>query len=103
MLRQAVHCKPEQKILELKWDRAMRSHLLIIQNIQLMIERSLSVRNKKSFGTEEERLIKEIETIISLCDDDAKQSVFENIFIAENYQKLLSKKEDIRRRILGDE
>ena len=53
--------------------------------------------------TEEERLIKEIETIISLCDDDAKQSVFENIFIAENYQKLLSKKEDIRRRILGDE
>ena len=55
MLRQAVHCKPEQKILELKWDRAMRSRLLIIQNIQLMIERSLSVRNKKSFGKDTRR------------------------------------------------
>ena len=52
---------------------------------------------------EEERLIQEIETIISLCDDDIKLNVFDSIFIAENYQKLLSKKEEIRRRVLGDE
>lgn len=53
--------------------------------------------------TEEEHLIKEIETIICLCDEDIKSSVFDSIFIAENYQKLLSRKEEIRGRILGDE
>lgn len=51
---------------------------------------------------EEERLIKEIETIISLCDDDIKENVLDNIFAAENYQKLISRKEEIKRRILGD-
>lgn len=51
---------------------------------------------------EEERLIKEIETIISLCDDDIKANVLDNIFVAENYQKLLTRKEEIKRRILGD-
>ena len=53
--------------------------------------------------TEEERLIKEIETIISMCDDEIKPSVFDSIFIAENYQKLLGRKEEIRERVLGDE
>lgn len=52
---------------------------------------------------EEERLIKEIETIISMCDDDIKSSVFDSIFIAENYQKLLGRKEEIRERVLGNE
>lgn len=51
---------------------------------------------------EEESLIKEIETIISLCDDDIKEDVLDNIFAAENYQKLISRKEKIKRRILGD-
>lgn len=51
---------------------------------------------------EEERLIKEIETIISLCDDEIKEDVLDNIFAAENYQKLISRKEEIKRRILGD-
>lgn len=51
---------------------------------------------------EEESLIKEIETIISLCDDDIKEDVLDNIFAAENYQKLISRKEEIKRRILGD-
>lgn len=50
---------------------------------------------------EEERLIKEIETIISLCDEDLKEKVFDNIFIAENYQKLLTRKDEIKRRVLG--
>ena len=53
--------------------------------------------------TEEERLINEIETIISMCDDEIKSSVFDSIFVAENYQKLLCRKEEIRERILGDE
>ena len=52
---------------------------------------------------EEERLIKEIETIISMCDDGIKSSVFDSIFIAENYQKLLGRKEEIRERVLGNE
>lgn len=52
---------------------------------------------------EEERLIKEIETIISMCDDGIKASVFDSIFIAENYQKLLGRKEEIRERVLGNE
>ena len=51
---------------------------------------------------EEESLIKEIETIISLCDDDIKEDVLDNIVAAENYQKLISRKEEIKRRILGD-
>ena len=51
---------------------------------------------------EEESLIKEIETIISLCDDDIKADVLNNIFAAENYQKLIGRKEEIKRRILGD-
>lgn len=52
---------------------------------------------------EEEHLIQEIKTIVSLCDDDIRLKVFDSIFIAENYQKLLSKKEEIRRRVLDDE
>lgn len=50
---------------------------------------------------EEERLIKEIETIISLCDDEIRADVFDNIFAAENYQKLLGKKDEIKRRVLN--
>ena len=51
---------------------------------------------------EEETLIQEIETIISLCDDEIKADVLDNIFAAENYQKLISRKDEIKRRILGD-
>ena len=51
---------------------------------------------------EDETLIQEIETIISLCDDNIKADVFDNIFLAENYQKLLGRKDEIKRRILGD-
>ncbi len=52
---------------------------------------------------EEEHLIEEIETIISFCEDNIKADVFDNIFTAENYQKLLNRKEEIKRRIFGDE
>lgn len=53
--------------------------------------------------TEEEQLIKEIEMILSLCDDNAKFSVFDSIFIAENYQKLTKRKDEIKRRLLGND
>lgn len=51
---------------------------------------------------EEERLIKEIETIISICDEEIKADVLDNIFVAENYQKLFNHKEEIKRRIFGN-
>ena len=51
---------------------------------------------------EEERLIHEIETIINMCDNDLKASVLNNIFMAENYQRLLKRRDEITRRILGD-
>ena len=63
---------------------------------------SLTITNSGE-DTEEERLIKEIETIISLCEDDIKETVFDNIFIAENYQKLLSRKEEIKRRVFEND
>ena len=50
---------------------------------------------------EEERLIKEIETIISLCDEEVKSDILDNIFMAENYQKLIGRKEEIKRMFLG--
>ena len=53
--------------------------------------------------TEEEQLIKEIEMILSLCNEDAKLSVFDSIFIAENYQKLTKRKDEIRRRLFGND
>lgn len=52
--------------------------------------------------SEDEHLIDEIIQIVSLCDPDSKQSVFDSIFIAESYQRLYSRKEEIRRRIFGN-
>ena len=46
--------------------------------------------------------IEEIEAIIRMCDADIRSSVLDNIFMAENYQRLLKRKEEIMRRILGD-
>lgn len=48
--------------------------------------------------SEDERLIKEIETILSICDSDKRASLFDNIFLAENYQKLIGRKDEIKRR-----
>lgn len=52
---------------------------------------------------EEEHLIQEIEKIILLCNEEIKTDVLDNIFMAENYQKLIGRKEEIKRRLLGDE
>lgn len=63
---------------------------------------ALTITNSGN-DTEDERLIREIETIISLCEDAIKSNVFESIFLAENYQKLLNRKAEIRERIFGNE
>lgn len=52
---------------------------------------------------EEERLIEEVEKIVAIFDGDMQKVQFENIFMSEGYQKLFKRKEEIRRRIFGDE
>lgn len=52
---------------------------------------------------EDERLISEIEAIIAFFDSETRKSVFENIFMAENYQRLLPRKEEIKRRIFEND
>ena len=53
--------------------------------------------------SEEERLIEEIEKIIAIFDPSMQRTQFENIFMAESYQRLYKRKDDIKRRIFGDE
>ena len=52
---------------------------------------------------EEERLIEEICEIIALMDDAQKYSMFDSIFMAEGYQKLYKRKDEIKRRIFGND
>lgn len=52
---------------------------------------------------EEEHLIEEIEQIIALCDPSQRPAMFDAIFIAEGYQSLYKRKEEIRRRLFKDE
>ena len=53
--------------------------------------------------SEEERLIEEIEKIIAIFDPSMQRVQFENIFMAESYQRLYKRKDEIKRRIFGDE
>lgn len=52
---------------------------------------------------EEEHLIDEIRQILEICSPDKRESMFENIFIAENYQKLTKHKDEIKRRLFGND
>jgi hypothetical protein len=52
---------------------------------------------------EEERLIEEIEKIVAIFDPAIQRAQFENIFMAESYQRLFKRKDEIKRRIFGDE
>ncbi len=51
---------------------------------------------------EENRLIEEIKTILDLCDEEDRESIFNSIFMAENYQRLLTRKQEIKGVIFGD-
>lgn len=63
---------------------------------------SLTIVNSGA-DAEEEHLIDEIVEIISLCDDEKKAKTFDRIFMVEGYQVLLKRKDEIRRRIFGDD
>ena len=52
---------------------------------------------------EEERLIEEIEKIVAIFEGDMQRIQSENIFMSEGYQKLFKRKDEIKRRIFGDE
>jgi hypothetical protein len=52
---------------------------------------------------EEEHLIEEIEKIVAVFDGEMQKIQFENIFMSEGYQKLFKRKDEIKRRIFGDE
>ena len=51
---------------------------------------------------EEELLIAEIEDILAPYSGERKVRIFDSIFLAEGYQKLFKRKEEIKRRIFGD-
>lgn len=51
---------------------------------------------------EEEHLIEEIIEIIALCDEQDKAKTFEMIFMVEGYRRLEKRKEEVRRRVLGN-
>lgn len=53
--------------------------------------------------TEEERLIDEIISVIGMFDDSKKAARFEDLFAMESYQKLSPRKEEIRRRVFGND
>lgn len=59
---------------------------------------SLTIVNSGE-DSEEEHLIEEIEQIVRLCDPSKQLEMFNAIFIAEGYQKLYKRKEEIRKRI----
>ena len=52
---------------------------------------------------EEEHLIEEIIEIIALCDEQDKEKIFEMIFMVEGYRRLEKRKEEVRRRVLGND
>ena len=52
---------------------------------------------------EEKHLIDEIIDIISMVDPEKKHEVFENIFLAQGYQRLYGKKDIIRKVVFSDD
>ena len=52
---------------------------------------------------EDEQLIQEIEAILALCDPNKRKKMFDDIFMAEAYQRLLKHKEEIRKRVLNND
>jgi hypothetical protein len=59
--------------------------------------------NELNARQERERLIEEIEKILLIFDPAIRRTQFENIFMAESYQCLFKRKDEIKRRIFGDE
>lgn len=53
--------------------------------------------------SEEEHLIDEIRQILELCSPERREYIFDTIFIAENYQKLSKRKDEIKKRLLEND
>ncbi len=51
-------------------------------------------------GYDEEQLVMEIEKILALCEPGKREKMFEDIFMAEAYQRLLKRKNEIKKRVL---
>ncbi len=52
---------------------------------------------------EAEQLIEQIIEIIANCDEQEKEKTFELIFMVESYRRLANRKEEIRRRVFGND
>ena len=63
---------------------------------------ALSIVNSGE-DSEEEALIDEIEEILAPYEVEKKHKIFDSIFLAEGYQKLFRRKDEIKRRVFGDE
>lgn len=61
---------------------------------------SLTIVNSGD-DTEEDHLVDEIRQILEICSPEKREIMFEQIFVAENYQRLTKKKSEIKRRLLG--
>lgn len=53
--------------------------------------------------SEEEHLIEEVVEILSMFDEDKKLEQFDHIFITEGYQKIAKYKEQIRKKVFGND
>lgn len=62
---------------------------------------ALTIVNSGEDG-EEEKLIDEMVTVLSLCDIEKRQLIFDSMFLSEGYQKLYKRKDEIKRRVFGD-
>lgn len=63
---------------------------------------ALSIVNADT-NTEEQELMDEVIQILARWDGDKKKMMFERIFRAEAYQMLITKKEQIRKEVFGDD
>lgn len=63
---------------------------------------SLTIVNSGD-DAEEEHLIDEMRQILEFCAPEKREQMFENMFIAESYQKLTKRKDEIRRRLFGND
>ncbi len=63
---------------------------------------SLTIVNSGA-DAEEEHLMDEFISILSLCDEASARDTFDKMFMVESYQKLIKRKEELRRRVFGDD
>ena len=63
---------------------------------------SLTILNSGD-DSEEEHLIDEIRQILALSPPEKREKMFDDLFVAECYQKLTKRKEELKKRLLEDD